>query len=295
METLISTDVASANADADAPSAYRIPAEFEPDISHIITEDDTPVDNILSERQQRLLTQALHSSWKPNKPFIALANVGLFYALRKPPLVPDMLLAVDVDPQKGMANINLAEKSNRSYFIWEYGKPPDVVVEIVSNLKGGELSEKLTRYAEIGVPFYVVFDPFEEYGAKVVHAFALISGGYEPLPEARFERIGLRLQLWKGTFEAFEGEWLRWFTITDDLMLPSAEELQAGLDDEREHRILVEAIAEQERTRANSERERADTERERADTERERAAIANERAEALAQKLRSLGINPDEL
>jgi hypothetical protein len=102
----------------------------------------------------------------------------------------------------------------------------------------------------------------------------------------------LRLQLWKGVFEAFEGEWLRWFTIAndlnDDLMLPSAEELQAGLDDEREHRILVEAIAEQERTRANSERERADTERGRADTERDRAEI-------FAQKLRSLGINPDEL
>jgi Uma2 family endonuclease len=288
METLINPHVADAAAAADVPGAYRIPPEFEPDISHIITEDDTPVDNILSERQQRLLTQSLHSSWKPNKPFIALANVGLFYALRKPPLVPDMLLAVDVDPQKGMASINLAEKSNRSYFIWEYGKPPDVVVEIVSNLKGGELSEKLTRYAEIGVPFYVVFDPFEEYGTKVVHAFALVSGGYEPLPEARFERIGLHLQLWKGIVEAFEGEWLRWFTTGDDFMLPSAEELQTGLDDEREHRKLVEAIAEQERIRANSERERANSEHERANSE-------HERAEALAQKLRSLGINPDEL
>lgn len=50
------------------------------DISHIVTEDDTPVDN-LSEKQQRLLTEALYSSWlAPNgsKRFLAAANVGLF-------------------------------------------------------------------------------------------------------------------------------------------------------------------------------------------------------------------------
>ena len=59
-----------------------------PDIRHIVTEDDRPVDNIFSEKQQRLLTESLYSSWDgpgEGRPFLALANVGLFYAVHRPP------------------------------------------------------------------------------------------------------------------------------------------------------------------------------------------------------------------
>ncbi len=259
---------------------YRIPPEFEPDISNIVTEDNEPVDNIFSERQQRLLAQTLHSSWKSPQPFVALANVGLFYGLRKPPLVPDMLLSLGVEPNKGIADLNLSEKRNRSYFVWEYGKPPDLVVEIVSNLKGGELDDKLLLYADIGIDFYVVFDPFQEYGMPTLRAFALVSGEYLPLPEAQFKRLGLELRLWRGTFEGFEDEWIRWFT-TDGLMLPSAEELDTALEETQKLREIAEMVAAQERDRANAERDRANKER--------------DRAEALAQKLRELGIHPEHL
>lgn len=52
-----------------------------PDISHIITEDEAPVDNIFSERQMGLLTDALYASWQEpgiEGAFVVLANVGLF-------------------------------------------------------------------------------------------------------------------------------------------------------------------------------------------------------------------------
>lgn len=65
-----------------------------PDISNLVIEDDTPVDNFQSEKQQRLLVDALYSSWSPDTPFIAAANVGLFYALKHDPLVPDAFLSL---------------------------------------------------------------------------------------------------------------------------------------------------------------------------------------------------------
>ncbi|MGE3538813.1 MAG: hypothetical protein AB7N91_15445 [Candidatus Tectimicrobiota bacterium] len=46
-----------------------------------MTEDDTPVDTIYAEKQQRLLTGSLYASWRgpgAGGSFIALANVGLF-------------------------------------------------------------------------------------------------------------------------------------------------------------------------------------------------------------------------
>ena len=46
------------------------------DISHLVIEDDTPVDNFQSEEQQRLLVEPLYSSKVLPTPFLAAANVG---------------------------------------------------------------------------------------------------------------------------------------------------------------------------------------------------------------------------
>jgi hypothetical protein len=48
------------------------------DISHLVTENDTPVDNFPSE-EQRLLVEPLYSSKALPAPFLAAANVGLFW------------------------------------------------------------------------------------------------------------------------------------------------------------------------------------------------------------------------
>ena len=72
-----------------------------PDISHLVTEDDTPVDNLFSEKQMRLLVDSLYNGWigpSDGRPFLATTDVALYYALRMPPLVPDLLLSLGVAP-----------------------------------------------------------------------------------------------------------------------------------------------------------------------------------------------------
>src|SRR5437870_10365580 len=145
--------------------------EMRPCVDHIVTEDDTPVDNFFSEKQQRLLTEPLYSTWTgPGKgrSFLAAANVGLFFAAKQPPLVPDVLLSLDVAVAE-----DWYLKSNRSYFVWVFGKMPEAVVEIVSNLEGGEADTKLQDYARIGVPYYVLYDPLELLKGGVLRLFAL--------------------------------------------------------------------------------------------------------------------------
>ncbi len=68
----------------------------QPDISHLVTEDDEPVDNWFSEKQQRLLPQVLYSSYKARK-FVALANVGLFFTTHQPAIVPDVMVSLDIE------------------------------------------------------------------------------------------------------------------------------------------------------------------------------------------------------
>ena len=48
--------------------------------------------------------------------------------------MPDLLLSLGVESGE-VSEV----KETHSYFVWLFGKPPDEVVEIVSNQKGGEL------------------------------------------------------------------------------------------------------------------------------------------------------------
>ncbi len=81
-------ELSVATAEKEVPVAIgeqEIPAETDewalaspPDISHLITEDDTPVDNLFSAKQQRLLVEPLYSGWENPEPFLADAHVGVF-------------------------------------------------------------------------------------------------------------------------------------------------------------------------------------------------------------------------
>lgn len=204
------------------------------DISHLTIEDDTPVDNFQYEVQQRLLVEPIYSSKALPLPFLAAANVGLFYKLKGDPIVPDVFLSLGVQRAE-----DLSQRRNRSYFVWEFGKVPDVCIEIVSNQEGDELTltqksrqkgktaGKKDIYAQIGVPYYVVFDPLRqiqgerEMNGALLRVWTLISGRYSELTPVEgivevgqpvwLETVGLGLRLWQGSFEESVSRlWLRW-------------------------------------------------------------------------------------
>ena len=197
-------------------------------IGNLVTEDDEPVDNLFSEKQQRLLVEPLYSFWKPidaetgeERKFFAASNIGLFFSVHQPPLVPDMFLSLDVETP---ANVDFSV--HRSYFVWEFGKVPDVAVEIVSNRKGNELTGKLNDYARIGITYYVVLDPFKNLGEAVLQVYELGFGKRLRLKsDAILNEVGLEVRLWQGEFEGISGEWLRWFDLEGNLILTGKEAL----------------------------------------------------------------------
>jgi Uma2 family endonuclease len=205
-------------------------------IKNLVTEDDEPVD-IFSGKQQRLLVEPLYSCWKPvdaetgeERKFFAASNIGLFFSVHQPPLVPDMFLSLDVETP---ANLDL--NAHRSYFVWEFGKVPDVAVEIVSNRKGNELTGKLRDYARIGVTYYVVLDPFKSLGEITLQIYELGFGKrLRPKSDAILNEVGLEARLWQGEFEGISGEWLRWYDLDGNLILTgkeSAEKMAQKLRD----------------------------------------------------------------
>lgn len=254
-----------------SPLSAPPPEVVGPDVSSIVTEDDAPVDNIYSEKQQRLLTEPLYAGWPgppPDengeaRPFVAMANVGVFTTAHQPPSVPDVLVSLDVEMHG-----DVHAKEHRTYFVWEFGKVPDVVIEVVSNAEGGELTKRKRHYRQMRVTHYVVWDPERHLSDTRLQAFELRGQLYVRTERVWFEGLGLGLTEWTGEFERLTDRWLRWCDAKGALVPTGAE-------------------------RAESELRRADGERARADGERARAESEKARAERLAEKLRALGIDPD--
>lgn len=146
-------------------------------------------------------------------------------------------------------------KAFRAYFVWEYKKVPEVVVEVVSNREGGEDSDKLEIYAQIGVRYYAIYDPEYHLSEEALRTYRLQGTSYVRMNEPIwFPEVGLGLGLWEGQIEDMPSVWLRWVDA-QGVPIPTAEE--------------------------------------RVDAEAARAEAAVERARKLAEKLRQLGIEPN--
>ncbi|WP_414564810.1 MULTISPECIES: Uma2 family endonuclease [unclassified Anabaena] len=228
-----------------------------PDANQLITEDDTPVDNFASAKQQRLLVGSLYSSLQ-NQILLAEANVGIYYTDLQPAIVPDVFLSLDVQVPD-----NWWEKNNRCYMVWRFGKPPEVVLEIVSNKEGDELGKKLRIYEHMRASYYIVYDPTQQLGEKILRVYELRGRRYFETSETWLEQVGLGITLWSGEFEGRQDTWLRW-CYQDKTVLPTGDE-------------------------------RAEQEHQRAEQEHQRAEQAEQRVQLLAERLRAMGIDPDTL
>lgn len=215
-----------------------------PIIEHLVTEDDTPVDNIYSEKQQRLLIDPLHVNEWTNREFLASSNVAIYYVMTKQAVVPHMFLSFNVKaPEEWF------EKKNRSYFMWEIGKPPEMVVEIISNKTGKEADEKMKIYAQLGILYYVFIDPYFNIFPEFLKVFKLVENKYIPFTDTHFYmpeiRLGIRVK--EGEYEQYKAPWAR---LCDEEGII----LKTGIEKSRE----LKRITKIEKQRAEQERQRAE-------------------------------------
>ncbi|MBE9078096.1 Uma2 family endonuclease [Romeria aff. gracilis LEGE 07310] len=221
-----------------------------PDASQLITEDDAPVDNFPSAKQQRLLVSSLYSSLS-NQVFLAEANVGVYHTVSQPAIVPDVFVSFDVQvPDEWW------EKPNRCYLVWNFGKPPEIAIEVVSNKIGKELTDKFEIYEHMRVSYYAVYDPSLQLGGAALRLYELRGMHYAEMEESWLEQVSLGLTIWQGEFEGRQDSWLRWRNGDGSILLTGDE---------------------------------------RADQAQQRADQAQQRADRLAEYLRSQGIDPDQL
>jgi hypothetical protein len=231
---------------------------------------DDPVENIEQPFLAAALTDALGTANLIHPEMLIASNFGLVARVNGKTIVkaPDWLWVSQVNP--------VSERSiRRSYTQFLEGERVGIVMEFLSDEELGELSVrstypygKLYFYEQIlGVPIYVVFDP---YSLKLEVRQLQENGVYqlqEPNLQGRYWIPGLQLflGLWQGERAGHTTHWLRWWDEVGNLLLWGAE------------------LATQEQQRA----EQAQQAQQAAEQERQRA-------EKLTAKLRELGIDPNE-
>ncbi len=156
----------------------------------------------------------------------------------------------------------------------------------------------MRKYAQAGVRYYVIFDPQKLIQNEPLRIFELSAGQYIPKLDRNLIQAGLRLTLWEGVYEESHDVWLRWVDNEGNI-IPTGNERakkeKQRADKEKQRADKERQQKEKERQRADKEKQRADKERQQKEKERQRADKERQQKEKLADKLRALGIDPDEI
>ncbi|MGB3492839.1 MAG: Uma2 family endonuclease [Elainellaceae cyanobacterium] len=241
-----------------------------PDHTQLPETDGTFVKNFQEHPQSLLLTDSirpLFDALHPNSKYAIGQDCGIYWRLVDPPEngaeAPDWFYVPDVPPL-------LDGKRRRSYVMWREIIAPLIVIEFVSG-DGSEERDTTSPFAGSGakagkfwvyeqairVPFYAIY----EVDKASVEVYELVANHYQrcaPNERGHFPiaALGVELGIWEGSFMNQTLPWLRWWDSGGHLLLSGDE---------------------------------------RADQAQQRADQAQQRADRMADKLRELGIDPDDL
>ncbi len=204
---------------------------------------------------------------------ISEAPLGWTTSQREGILIPDLLIAFDIDRDAFLAQ--------RGYAIESQGKPPDFVLEVASHTTGPrDDTDKRAGYAAYGVPEYWRFDPTGgAYHQVPLAGDYLLNSQYHRIPIT--QRTPDRSQGHSGVLGldlCWEQGRLRWYDPAAQRYLPTYDDEAEGRLAERTARLA----AESERNAERDARLAAESER---DAERTARLAAEEQLKRLREQL----------
>jgi Uma2 family endonuclease len=230
--------------------------------------DDKPVDSELQELIPGLLKIILLDLWRDRTDWLFSIDMAFYYKPKDTSIniAPDGLLSLGL---KNPPDENLRS----SYVLWDEKVIPQFALEVVSKSPGGEYTDKFKIYQSIGILYYLVYSPLRKRKSKF-QLYKLIDGEYVLQSDGSksywMPEVGLGIGAENQSYGSIQREWLYWYDENDVRYITPMER------------------AEQEATARSAAEELAA-----AETERANAAV--EENNALRQKLRELGVNPDSI
>ncbi len=171
-------------------------------------------------------------------------------------VAPDIMVIFEVEPG-----------GRDHYKIWQEGQVPSVIFEMTSKgTQTQDLEYKKELYEGLGVEEYWLFDPKGEWISEQLKGYRLQAETYQIITDNRSQVLKLRL--------AVEDKLIGFYREDNGEKLIISDELVEALQREVLARKKAEELAEKEAIARQK---------------------AEERVERLAQRLRGLGVDPDEI
>ncbi len=249
-----------------------LPPAFEPDpdaMFMLLTEDDLPSEDgvpMESDRHQKqmfLLLEVLELHWAEREDWCAGGNMFLYFSAQQ-------TKGADFRGPDFFAVLGVPHRQRKSYVVWQEGKTPDVIIELLSDStrEFDKNAKKQVYQDRLHLPEYFWYDPHSQEWA----GFELRDWQYEPIEPDEHgrlisKRLGLALAQREGRFQNTGGIWLRWETLDGEL-LPTGEEMARA--------ALQEAKAAQREAKA-AQREAEAAQREAEAAQREAKAALSEK------------------
>jgi Uma2 family endonuclease len=245
--------------------------QYLPSSAELPDSDDIPVDNEDQNWIPNVLLMLLKNIWVDRTDWFFGVDMGIYHTTGKNvrvPVVPDGFLSLGVVRRKN-------DKSRRSYVLWDENDiPPILTLEVVSWTPGGEYDDKKAIYANLGVLYYIIYNPefWRRDGHQPLEIYKLVGGTYQLQSGEPFwmSEIGLGVGRSPEIFPNSKEEVLSWFDVKGDRYLRPEEQV---------------AQAKTEAAQAQAEAAQAQA-----------TIVQTEQwAMALADKLKELGIDPNSL
>lgn len=251
---------------ATLPTMYDLPSE---------DPDEPGLPDEFHDLQPHLLSATVRIRGQGSGKIFTGTDMNVYYDIRHPlwHKRPDWFLVLGVPRLYADTDLRM------SYVVWQERVSPMVIVELLSPGTEDEDMGRTTAapaapppkwqvYEQIlRVPYYVIYDRYTD----TLTAFHLQNGHYQPMTIADAKvwmpDLACGLGLWYGTYDGITRHWLRWYDA-DGQWIPTATE--AAL-----------RAAEIAQRQAEASRQEAET-------------LATE-LDALRQRLRERGIDPDAL
>jgi len=239
---------------ATVPKIVTLPTQ-----DQLPCDDGVPMETQRHKMQMNLLIETLYPWLETRDNGYIGGNMFIYYST-------EQLRNQDFKGPDFFTVLDVPKTERKSWVVWEEGKAPDVVIELLSEstAQQDKIHKKLVYQNQMRVPEYFWYDPFNP---KEWQGFCLIGGSYKALNVDRnnryiSEKLNLALVCWQGNYEGVETVWLRWETLEGNLLPTRAELVQQA----------------------------------QAQTEAAQAQVEAAQAQAirLAAKLREIGINPED-
>jgi Uma2 family endonuclease len=224
------------------------PFQMPPTQADLPYDDDEKMETQRHKLQMELLIDGLLPWLEAREDGYVGGNMFVYYSLEqvknKGYKGPDVFVALDVPKGERL-----------SWVSWEEGKPPDVVIELLSDSTAtfDKTKKKQIYQNQMRVPAFYWFDPFNPQDWAGFH---LQSGQYQPIQpndqgHLACHVLDLTLAQWQGSFKQVEATWLRWASPNGDILLTAEE--QAHQQAEQAHQQAEQAYQQAEQAHQQAE------------------------------------------